>query len=910
MENDRLKLKNIKKTATLLVALFLVVLVGYFVGRGEERTREDEPDKDEGVVMGIDLPENYQEPMIIKTFGQILEIMPLGAMAAEKEELPDGTIFYREAYHNTDVEQIKYMNKLKESLILKSANHPEKFEYQIDTQNFDWVFDGEGNIIISSKKKEGQAIPSTAGGEISKERMQQYAHEQAKVFKIPKPFMVEEGKNEKGEVGAEIFGNKLVLTPDREWIKNHQYPIVVDPTVEKMPKMIQELAEKRSYNSLTFLNDDGSYTTMAHVGHINYKDNNDNFQPADTSLSETESGWEQDQASYRSVFPKYADDWMEFENMYEGGGASFKMKPVANRVSGELITDERDIWHDKKVVYKDAFGVGNDLELIAGNVALFKYVKLNQKPLDLSQDIEFDFELGLKEGEKLIIDGQEWNGIDEVITSEQIGIVVTGGSASYLRKFTVWDTKGQSESIKIKISRRNDKIYFTKILPKEFLISAEYPVYTDASATYYPGAVDGHIGYSNTSWATCRGASDGDSVSNTRTDRQWARSDYADPDYEITRLFFPVNTADLSDVAVISAASLNLYGGYIRTWDNDSYDYSVVVQTSQASETALSTADYDQVGSTAGSSTYDTSALTEGGWNSLSLNATGLTWISKTGYTKIGVREGHDMANHAAAGRTTHEYAPSESANDPYLSVTYTANATPSISSVADSPDPVNAGSDVTFSVNWADDDAGENVKVKICKTDVLSSQNCSGGYWATSTSFTTDDPKSVTYTAQASDVGVQNYYAYVCDDEGACVSSGGGTAGTFTVNVIGSISTVVDTPDPTNPGRSVSFIVNWDDAGDSVKIKVCKTNALTSQNCDGGYWASSTDFTTADPATLVYDVVSGDAGQTRDYWVFVCDNGGLCTSSSSGSFSVNAQSVVPNVKIRGGTIRRGAIIR
>jgi len=109
-------------------------------------------------------------------------------------------------------------------------------------------------------------------------------------------------------------------------------------------------------------------------------------------------------------------------------------------------------------------------------------------------------------------------------------------------------------------------------------------------------------------------------------------------------------------------------------------------------------------------------------------------------------------------------------------------NSTPTISSVDDTPDPVTVGNNVTFSVNWNDEDAGENIKAKICKTDNLTNQNCDDGFWATSTDFTTDDPEELTYTSQADDIATSpnNYYAFVCDDEGACSSS---DSGTFTVN-------------------------------------------------------------------------------------------------------------------------------
>jgi len=105
----------------------------------------------------------------------------------------------------------------------------------------------------------------------------------------------------------------------------------------------------------------------------------------------------------------------------------------------------------------------------------------------------------------------------------------------------------------------------------------------------------------------------------------------------------------------------------------------------------------------------------------------------------------------------------------------------PTITSVTDSPDPATAlRSTVSFSTDWNDADGGETIKVKICKTNSLTSQNCDGGYWATSSAFTTTDPEIPTYGVEGSAVGSQSYYAFVCDNDGNCSSS---TSGTFTVN-------------------------------------------------------------------------------------------------------------------------------
>ncbi len=214
-----------------------------------------------------------------------------------------------------------------------------------------------------------------------------------------------------------------------------------------------------------------------------------------------------------------------------------------------------------------------------------------------------------------------------------------------------------------------------------------------------------------------------------------------------------------------------------------------------------------------------------------------------------------------------------------------TYNEPPTISSASDSPDPVNVGADVTFSVDW-DDNESDNVKVKICKTDSLTNQNCDGGYWATSTSFTADDPEEVSYTAQSGDSGTQNFYAFVCDTNGGCSDS---DSGTFTVYSAPTISSVSDSPDPVDPGNSITFSLNWNDAdaGENVKVKICKTDSLTNQNCDGGYWATSTAFTTDDPEEVSYTTETADIG-TQDYYAFVCDDDANCSSSNSGSFVIN----------------------
>ena len=107
-------------------------------------------------------------------------------------------------------------------------------------------------------------------------------------------------------------------------------------------------------------------------------------------------------------------------------------------------------------------------------------------------------------------------------------------------------------------------------------------------------------------------------------------------------------------------------------------------------------------------------------------------------------------------------------------------NQAPAISSVTKYPDPVNTGNSISFTANWSDSNLGDQAKLHICKTNSISSiQDCLGGSWCDTTSFSVSSPLSCSYTAQASDVGTKNYYVFVCDDDNACSAV---SSGTFTV--------------------------------------------------------------------------------------------------------------------------------
>ncbi|NUM25756.1 MAG: hypothetical protein HUU49_04015 [Candidatus Buchananbacteria bacterium] len=203
-----------------------------------------------------------------------------------------------------------------------------------------------------------------------------------------------------------------------------------------------------------------------------------------------------------------------------------------------------------------------------------------------------------------------------------------------------------------------------------------------ATDTTYAGAGDGYTTYGggdSDTWDSVHDALTGTSAWPTET------TAYTGGGYSIFsgnpflyRAFFPVDTSALPDAPTISSASLHLYV-VADALPNDSYGFLVPILSTQASVTTLATADYDQCGAInnpteGGDRVYGTS-VNQDSYVTLPLNATGISWISDSGYTKLGVREGNDALDVAPAIVGTAAFATSEAADtttDPYLEVTYT----------------------------------------------------------------------------------------------------------------------------------------------------------------------------------------------------------------------------------------------
>lgn len=172
----------------------------------------------------------------------------------------------------------------------------------------------------------------------------------------------------------------------------------------------------------------------------------------------------------------------------------------------------------------------------------------------------------------------------------------------------------------------------------------------NTTSTFYSGSGDGTVTVNAASWAGARDAGSGSFIT-TDFDRYLFADSDSGSSYTVSHAYFPVDTSGLPDTDEISSATFTVEGSNAGEGDR-----SVgLIQTSQTSPTALDGDDFvamtiDSPDEGATRVTCDTV-----GDETFTLNATGIGWISKTGYTYLGLRMAKDIDN-SSPGAGTRNY--------------------------------------------------------------------------------------------------------------------------------------------------------------------------------------------------------------------------------------------------------------
>jgi len=187
-------------------------------------------------------------------------------------------------------------------------------------------------------------------------------------------------------------------------------------------------------------------------------------------------------------------------------------------------------------------------------------------------------------------------------------------------------------------------------------------------------------------WSTAQDSLAGDTVRSSEVFALMGSAHSNLDGYFIYRTYFPFDTSAIADVSMVTSATLSVYLYDKSCEDVDGDDWLVVVQSFQDSNDALTTDDYDECGDaiddpTEGSDKILCTNWSDGSYETWTLDSTGLDWIDLTGYTMLGLREGHDVTDSSIGDDDsnitywrTADYA--DTTSDPYLTINYLVQPT------------------------------------------------------------------------------------------------------------------------------------------------------------------------------------------------------------------------------------------
>ena len=172
-------------------------------------------------------------------------------------------------------------------------------------------------------------------------------------------------------------------------------------------------------------------------------------------------------------------------------------------------------------------------------------------------------------------------------------------------------------------------------------------------STFYPdaSAIDGHVGRDgNDLWADMRASGSSETNDDSGTTilaYNVAANAPTDRYASLYRGIFLFDTSDLPDDDLIDSATFEFVVTQMYVNLNASSDSLSMVTSAPASDTSLTNADYNVLSTTKQAADLTVSTMTDDSstYTVMTLNATGLGNISKTGITKFGTRGTVDLAD-------------------------------------------------------------------------------------------------------------------------------------------------------------------------------------------------------------------------------------------------------------------------
>ena len=201
------------------------------------------------------------------------------------------------------------------------------------------------------------------------------------------------------------------------------------------------------------------------------------------------------------------------------------------------------------------------------------------------------------------------------------------------------------QKLTYRIIHVNGNTYLLSGLKVADLNEMSFPVVIDPTLTVYSLSSDGYIYNSGSSYNTVQSASTGtvDSSSSYLTIGQ--KKVALGPTYYVYRGFVFFNTSTLPSNVYLDDATLSLY----KKDDYSTTDFDITIQNGQPTypRNPMQSADYNKNYYSGNGGTLSTSGFTSG-YNEIRMN--NLSWINKTGITKLCLRSSRDISGTAPTG--------------------------------------------------------------------------------------------------------------------------------------------------------------------------------------------------------------------------------------------------------------------
>ena len=205
------------------------------------------------------------------------------------------------------------------------------------------------------------------------------------------------------------------------------------------------------------------------------------------------------------------------------------------------------------------------------------------------------------------------------------------------------------------------------------------------TSTYNTSASDGYIYKSDATYATAHDAVTADGVLYTGSTIMTIGQNAS---YQINRIFLYFDTSAIPDDATIISAKIRLKTATNGDQNADT-DFNIVVRRNTAGTypgDPMVTTDFNYTFYTGDGGSINTADMgAQGTLNYIHLNATGLSWINKTGYTKLALISSRDINSITPTGNEYFVVTAQESGTTgiPQLTVVYAVETYPSVTTQA-----------------------------------------------------------------------------------------------------------------------------------------------------------------------------------------------------------------------------------